>query len=320
MLPNFILLYLSTLIAQILCTQLYHLLILNRLIGLELVILANSPVSDAVIQVLNGMSLPKGIRNQINEAQTGVSEREILEQNINGFLGEIQLLINDLQRRFNQRNEKPREKQLLIEQNDLESQKKLSQILLADGDVTGSQTLINAMVQDPIVSSVNENVQFCDLMNCLITMTTQNRTINDLTVSETQIVEDVAHSTTKIANTAQVILSEATGEITNYPIVKIPSGNNLRIVTELEEQIDNNGSKLVMYPNPTAGLISIEYDGVLEGQLSVKVYNILGKMVFSLSVTTNTINLSQLDNGVYFINFINADGNQVDAQRLIIQK
>jgi Secretion system C-terminal sorting domain len=287
---------------------------------LKQVILANSPVSQAVMDVLNNMNIPNGIRNQINNAQTGVSGRQILEQNINGFVGEIQLLANDLQRRFNQIQDKPREKQLLVEMNTVESQKRLSQILLAEGDVTGSQAIITTMDTDPFINNVNENVQFCKLMNCLIGMTTQNRSITQLTTPEVQIVSDVANSPTKIANTAQAIMEVATGQTFFHPIVKIPTGSNLRKGSTSSPLTSTQSPSLKLYPNPSKGYFNVQYDNELYKNLSVEIYNMLGEKITTTTISNKEMDLSLLENGVYFINFIDADNQLIDNQKLIIQK
>jgi hypothetical protein len=45
---------------------------------LKEIILPNSPVTPQVMDALNAVSLPNGIRSEINNAQTGTSEREQL--------------------------------------------------------------------------------------------------------------------------------------------------------------------------------------------------------------------------------------------------
>jgi hypothetical protein len=148
-------------------------------------------------------------------------------------------------------------------------------------------------------------------------MVNQNRTLNQLTVAEVQIVKDVAYSNTTVANRAQAILLEAIGEVSNYPIVKIPV-NSLR---ENNSQLELNPRLVLsMYPNPTNGLISIRYDELLLGKLTVVVYNVLGERVFNNTVNNGTINLSGLENGIYFVNFIDADRQIIDNQKLTIQK
>jgi len=290
--------------------------------NLKQVIIANSPLSNAVMQAINSMSLPKGIRNQINAAQTGISDRVRLEQQIGGLTAEVQLLINDLQRRFIRRNEKPREKLLLTEMNDAESQKKLANIYLAEGDLLNAQATIDIIALEPTTLSCTETQECCKLANCMINVVSQDRTIDQLTTSEVQIIESVATTNTKVAVKAQTILLEATQQVTYYPIAKIPSGASLRkgIDDEENSSLITSYSTLKMYPNPTTGLVRFEYDVLQLGKVSIVVYNILGERVMSNSINDKSIDLSHLNNGVYFINIVSSANEIIDNQKLIIQK
>jgi hypothetical protein len=49
------------------------------------VILANSPVSEKILKEVNNLQLPSGIQQQINTAQSGISPRQLLENEIEGY-------------------------------------------------------------------------------------------------------------------------------------------------------------------------------------------------------------------------------------------
>lgn len=64
-----------------------------------------------------------------------------------------------------------------------------------------------------------------------------------------------------------------------------------------------------VYPNPVKDVLNIKTDLALE---SIEVINILGKRVLTISgdqMTNNTVNLSELRDGIYFVN-ISADGKK----------
>lgn len=70
-----------------------------------------------------------------------------------------------------------------------------------------------------------------------------------------------------------------------------------------------------LYPNPASSNIRIEGNAIE----SVKVYNIMGALVESISVNDNNVdvNLSQYSNGVYFFNIRQSDG-KVSNQRVVV--
>ena len=70
-----------------------------------------------------------------------------------------------------------------------------------------------------------------------------------------------------------------------------------------------------LYPNPASSNIRIEGNAIE----SVKVYNIMGALVESISVNDNNVdvNLSQYSNGVYFFNIRQSDGT-VSNQRVVV--
>src|SRR5690606_6720617 len=59
------------------------------------IVLANSPVSVQVMEMINNMSLPNGTRNQIESAQIGISDRQLLENDIAVLTRDAQLLKNE---------------------------------------------------------------------------------------------------------------------------------------------------------------------------------------------------------------------------------
>ncbi len=78
------------------------------------------------------------------------------------------------------------------------------------------------------------------------------------------------------------------------------------------------------FPNPSSGVLNIEFLSPLKGEVEVSVFNILGKMVckniFSeSSLLKSTMNLQNLDNGIYFLSVSNERGGS-GIQKLILNK
>ncbi len=74
-------------------------------------------------------------------------------------------------------------------------------------------------------------------------------------------------------------------------------------------------AEVVMYPNPTNGVVTITE----AKDLNVAIYSVLGKEVYNSTISSNleTINLATLISGVYLVNL--SDGNKTSIKKLIIQ-
>jgi PKD repeat protein len=77
-----------------------------------------------------------------------------------------------------------------------------------------------------------------------------------------------------------------------------------------------------IYPNPTSGKVMIQWNDAIQGTATVTVTNITGQKLFSTKLLLDNtgvseLNLSQLQNGIYFMN-IESD-NGASNQKLVIQ-
>ena len=115
--------------------------------------------------------------------------------------------------------------------------------------------------------------------------------------------------------------------------VNIPSGTYSYTVTEVcpdgsesqpstvnvavETGINDFNLNVNVYPNPTAGDVTIE----CENMNSITIYNSLGQVVRTISVYANsvTVSTSDMTSGVYIFNIINNDGNAIQ-KRVIVSK
>ena len=69
--------------------------------------------------------------------------------------------------------------------------------------------------------------------------------------------------------------------------------------------IVENNSAISIYPNPATTVLNVE----AEGFSTIEMVNVLGQVVYSANATSNMqINVSNLDNGVYFVRLNGANG------------
>ncbi|MCB0805999.1 MAG: T9SS type A sorting domain-containing protein [Bacteroidales bacterium] len=86
---------------------------------------------------------------------------------------------------------------------------------------------------------------------------------------------------------------------------------------------ENNFEDISVYPNPNSGIFTVEFSTVLKDNVTIKVLNTLGKVIYSeenLESTGNfskTLDLSNFDKGLYFLVLENYRGNTVN--RIIIR-
>lgn len=76
-------------------------------------------------------------------------------------------------------------------------------------------------------------------------------------------------------------------------------------------------SSVSMYPNPVSDVLTITVEN--NQSLIAELYDINGKLISANSVNgTAVISVSNLDKGVYFIQFVAVDGSQIGAQQKLI--
>ena len=77
---------------------------------------------------------------------------------------------------------------------------------------------------------------------------------------------------------------------------------------------DNLPSQLTIYPNPTKGFIHIESNHTIN---SIKVFDVLGKLVFQENNQVNQIDISSLDHGLFFVKIETDQG--ISTQKVLKQ-
>jgi hypothetical protein len=117
-----------------------------------------------------------------------------------------------------------------------------------------------------------------------------------------------------------------TGKDTVYGWIRITWADSVLPMLKVTDYACNlTGKELqsfAVYPNPSTGLFTFRASW-LTPQASVKVYNMLGQMVYysQLSVTNSayTINLSSMEHGIYFYKLISGTGNDIAKGKRIVK-
>ena len=121
------------------------------------------------------------------------------------------------------------------------------------------------------------------------------------------------------------------GPICDLYIGNPPSGSRTGLSENSEMSNEKNEKSLInsitIFPNPSNGLLNINFDNAIDTKYNIEVFDIYGKSVYKTEKlnTTGTefkseINLSDLNlaNGLYLIN-VNSN-NQSSSQKIMIEK
>jgi len=79
---------------------------------------------------------------------------------------------------------------------------------------------------------------------------------------------------------------------------------------------------LNLFPNPSNGLVNLEYISGNQGNITINVINTLGATVYTTNAVSNgslnkSIDLSQMTKGIYFVNVVSENGTT--TKKMIIQ-
>lgn len=73
------------------------------------------------------------------------------------------------------------------------------------------------------------------------------------------------------------------------------------VFSTLKPLSDEEQQNLVLYPNPASNVLFIK--GTSNQELSYEIYDVTGKLVLRGTTNQNAIEVSNLNSGLYFMNF-----------------
>ncbi|MBJ7428896.1 MAG: T9SS type A sorting domain-containing protein, partial [Bacteroidia bacterium] len=70
-----------------------------------------------------------------------------------------------------------------------------------------------------------------------------------------------------------------------------------------------------VYPNPTNGIVKIDWETLSQKPNSVQIFDITGKLLVTKNIAANELstelNIAEFTNGMYLVKIISKDGNTV---------
>ena len=141
-------------------------------------------------------------------------------------------------------------------------------------------------------------------------MIIQDKNRNEVSVNSTKYTGAETY-----INTRDLVIGSG---IDGY-IDEVRISNNVRYFKTDAPDLKTNGS-VSLWPNPTNGIVHIECDYALNGELQVQVISISGQIIYCCKLAPNgniTLNLTDFPKGIYFIQIKSKDHSV--TQRLILQ-
>ena len=168
-----------------------------------------------------------------------------------------------------------------------------------------SSVTVNA---NPTVAAFTSNSLICIGQSVVLTASTSATSYTWNTGATTMSVS----VTPSVSSTYTVNVSNAAACVATSTVLI-----NVNACTEINEIFANSIS---VYPNPNNGIVNITLTSELSKNSTLEVYDAIGKLVVKhvLSNELNTINISNLDNGIYTFKVLN-NVNTIKIGKLVKQ-
>jgi hypothetical protein len=276
------------------------------------VVLANSPLSENVLEALNAMNVPNGVMNQINNQQNGISERDILIETLSHEITERDLFLNRsisiIMADTTIINPSDTVAELLRNEADRARRLQRCDALVCAGQEAEYHDAVDEFDQeyDNNVTEVSRRDNAVRHYEIDLSDTTNTDLIEFLQTMEADMNDEQAAA--RASTMLDIIFRQFQPGIVEKLILEV-GGKSMIAEDETEFFSDKNYIKL--YPNPTNGQeITLELTEELEG-VTVKVHNTFGQVVTTKSLTygnSTKIQTNGLSAGVYVVEITSNTG------------
>lgn len=296
------------------------------------VLQANSPLSDTVMAIVNMLSLPNGVQNQINNIQEGVSERRLLEGSESVLNTNRLIAVDAIVQEYLDTNWIDSAALFLRQEGSLEALCALVPIEVRRGDTIRAGEIIDTLrqVADEIEESepgcrvACELDEFCDFQQVVYRIALREGGYFSMTSEERTLLETMADSDVRIAINARAILHFIDETLPEYEGEDIIFPKSMSTNEEVDELISNSKNDLfTIHPNPTSGntVFTIDLDESdsdrIDG-LGIIITDLSGRVVKTMDVDAKEMeqNLEFSVNGVYLVHLV--ENGKIQATKKLI--
>ena len=294
---------------------------------LKQIIEANSPVSSAVMYEIEHRVpvIPNGIMKQIRSVQTGASVRFDTERRISWLSAELLKLRNMLVEAMISGGDIEAAKELMLSSDNVYDKQRLTQIFIQEGDYSAARGALNLVTQFTPADKITEALNYVSVMNIMIDMAEQQKSLFEINEVQEQSLRDVAASGTPAALQAEAILETIFGETFPAVVSKIQTQQNKLMNNNVDDLPDNrvNQTYVKLYPNPNNSHFIIEYNLYTSEDGNFEIFNILGDKIFSIKLNNSqgmkNIENITLANGTYYYQ-VKAGNTVIAIDKFIVIK
>jgi len=196
-------------------------------------------------------------------------------------------------------------------------------IISSIGDIVKSNSItsLNTLLSD--IQSLQSTLAFHDDLKTVRLINTQIDLYGTDNVSSSDIIilREISNKCAleygQAVFEAQAIL-EGMGEFISDDLVVVCENNNPKIRSSIET---NQFSEVLVYPNPSIGIFTVEFNKEYQEGLSIEIFNNVGMQVYQTEVITENpsfrLDLSAQPAGVYFLK-VNAGIQEISHKKIVI--
>ena len=294
---------------------------------LKEILIANSKLSGPVLVALDGIFLPKGIANQINAAQAGISPMTVLKSRIAYNLAQRALGVNELIRNYmdNDNLNESRAKILtLLKEESFKDAKESREHEHAAANIEQNELTDAEAVLNSIHQGTPDNI--CKLLQMEIDLKRANKSIKELNQSQEVLVRSVAANLEhRESAKAQSMLKAGYNE-TSEEVIILPTQIQLKVVPEENTTaLLAFADKLKIFPNPFSNFTTIEANIPDESMVgNLKIVDLMGVTykIISIDPGYNAITILSEElpsSGIYFC-ILEADMQVIGKTKFVVVK
>lgn len=285
------------------------------------VIIANSPVSETILEKINTLNLPDGIYQQINSAQTGISARQLKEAEITQISYEKELTISDKIRYFinDTLEQNPIDSIVAILKQNPRSENSCEEVgaYIAKGDFIKAQNIVDSL------QAINKLDEFCSFQKTIIQLNQSLEKCYKLKIDNVlkNDIEAKADDCSKDGCcNAQALLKQ----VFNYEYDELrllPEESRSAILFEGQNN-SNPANNFNMYPNPTDKIVNFIFNDSNYEVAYLSVFDMTGRLIDSITLKNGlnySYDTSPLENSIYLIS-LSINNVRVDNRKLVLTK